>query len=95
MAMDQPLHVNDLDTVRYPSELLSSLDAFVSNLRSEILEDAGYGAIERRARAHGSGASIVSTDDLLKATRTAIPNALAELEKALKCRESSYARRAS
>jgi hypothetical protein len=93
MATDQSADGSVLDTVRYPSELLSSLDTFVSNLRRRILEDAGHGAIRRRG--HGSGASIVSTDDLLTATRAAIPTALAELEKALESRESSYARRAS
>ena len=93
MATDQPLKRDKLDTVRYPSELLRSLDAFVSNLQRRILEDAGHGAIERSG--YGPGASIVSTDDLLTATRAALPDTLAELEKALKSKESSYARRAS
>jgi hypothetical protein len=93
MATDQSLDVNHLDTVRYPSELLRSLDAFVGDLHRRILADAACSAMERSG--HGSAASIVSTDDLLTATRAAIPEALAELEKALECRKSSYARRAS
>ncbi len=95
MATDQPLDLNDLDTVRYPTELLSSRDAFISNLRGRILKDAAYGASQRTAMAHGSGESIVSVEDLLKATRDAVPDALAELERALDCRESAYTRRAS
>jgi len=93
MSTEEPTGASGLNSVRYPSELLGSLDAFVSDLRSRILKDAANGAVERRG--HGSGVSIVSTDDLVTATRAAIPNALAELEKALECKESSYARRAS
>jgi len=43
MAMDQPLDKIELDSIRYPSELLKSFDAFVSNLRRNILEDARKG----------------------------------------------------
>lgn len=93
MATDQPFQRSDLDSVRYPSEVLSSLDSFVSNLRRRILASAGRAAIERSE--HGSASFIVSSEDLLTATRAAIPNALAELEKALAHRESFHVKRAS
>jgi hypothetical protein len=93
MATDQPCDASELSAVRYPSKLLSSLDAFVSILRNSVLKDSAYRAIERRG--HGSGSTKVSADDFLAATRAAIPHALEELEKALEREESSYARRAS
>lgn len=92
MAKEPAADIDSSRSVLIPSELLSSLDTFVSKLRRSIL--AGAIACSER-RGHGSESSIVSTDDLLAATRAVIPNALDELEKALAQRESSYARRAS
>jgi hypothetical protein len=78
----------DLNRVRIPSDLISTLDSFCSDLKMRMLEDAA----KLRAGIPGVDRDCVLTkDDLLAVAAAAIEYAVTNLDVALSHRGSDHA----
>lgn len=82
----------DLNRVRIPSNLLSILDGFCSDLKMRMLEDV----VKLRATIPGADRDCVLTkDDLLAVAAAVIESVASKLDAALAHREPDHVRRAS
>ena len=92
MARKAESPTNDIGQVRIPAKLLASLDSAFSALRHRVVESAARQALHQK---NDDEPAIVKPENMLQAARAVLATAPAQVEQALKRRETRYARRAS